>query len=176
MEKYSCWYFPYSKRYYLTHPWKWFSSLRKNIRDVKMRARYGFCYGDVWDWNIWFMRVVPNMLRYMADHGSAYPGREPFSTPEKWHDWLHETADLIETGREDWQDEHNECYEEYMKHITEGWGNRRKQKGGGATYTREPSKLDDDYFARSKELGTQGEANVQRAIRGIAEHFYEIWD
>ena len=98
MNKYSVWYMPYNKRYLITHPWQWVRCACRNIRDAWRRSVYGWTYGDVWDWDNWFTHVVPDMLRHMADKGSAYPGYEPFDTPEKWHKWLHWIADLIETA------------------------------------------------------------------------------
>lgn len=158
-KKYSVWYMPYNKKYLLTHPWKWFKCAWRNIRDAWRRSVYGWTYGDVWDWDSWFLHTVPDMLRYMADRGSAYPGCAPFDTPERWHDWLHEMADLLDTGREDWQDEHNEYYEEYIKNITKA-----------------PNELRDLYWERAKELAKQGEDNVRRAMTMLGEHFYNIWD
>ena len=176
MEKYSCWNFPYSKRYYLTHPWKWFKDLGRNIADAHMRIRYGFCWSDVWNWDHWFMHTTPQMLRHMADHGSAYPGHPPFENPDDWHDWLHHIADLIESGSEDWQDEHNEYHEEYMEHIMEHWNTWTDADGNVHRKPREQSELDKKYFARSKELAEQGEINVQEALSEIGKHFYDCWD
>jgi len=102
------------------------------------------------------MNVAPEMLRYLAKHGHAYPGYEPFETPEKWREWLKETADLIETGKEDWQDEHNEYYEAY----TDSWNEELRSK----------------YLDRAKELGEQGDRNIRIALGRIAEHFYTLWD
>lgn len=177
MEKYSCWSFIYNKRYYLTHPWKWFKDLWRNIKDVCMRARYGFTWSDVWNWDHWFLHTTPNMLRYMADRGSAYPGHEPFDTAEKWHDWLHEMADLLETGREDWQDEHNEYYKEYMDKLMDEW-QPWKPDENGIYHAPAPTRtiLDDKYFARCKELAEQGEANVRRAFENLGKFFFSIWD
>ena len=177
MNKYSVWYMPYSKRYLLTHPWKWVRRAWHNIRDAWRRSVYGWTYGDVWNWDSWFMHTVPDMLRYMADHGSAYPGREPFTTPERWHDWLHETADLIETGREDWQEEHNEYYKDYMKHIMDKWEPMIPDENGFYhTPVRGKTPLEEKYFERSKELAKQGEDNVRRALADIGEKIYFLWD
>ena len=85
MKKYSCWNWCYSKRYYLTHPWKFFKDLNRNIKDICMRARYGFTWTDIWNWDHWFLHTTPQMLRHMADNGSAYPGKPPFDTPDEWH-------------------------------------------------------------------------------------------
>ena len=159
MNKYSVWYMPYNKRYLITHPWQWVRCAYKNIRDAWRRSVYGWTYGDVWDWDTWFMRVVPDMLRHMANHGSAYPGHEPFETPEKWHDWLQHMAFLIESADEAWQDEHNEYYEDYMKHIFEN-----------------NKALFNQYLTRAKELQDMGHKNIILALKEIGEHFYSIWD
>lgn len=159
MNKYSVWYMPYNKKYLITHPWQWFKCAWRNIRDAWRRSVYGWTYGDVWDWDTWFTRVVPDMLRHIANHGSAYPGHEPFDTPEKWHDWLQHMAFLIETADEEWQDEHNEFYKDYMDHIMENDKERFNK-----------------YIARANELYEQGERNIAQALVEIGQHFYSIWD
>lgn len=177
MEKYSCWDFPYRKRYYLTHPWKWFKDLWRNIRDVHMRAKYGFCWSDVWNWDNWFLHVAPQMLRHMAKEGCAYPGNETFNTPERWHDWLNEVADLLDTGREDWQDQHNEYYEQYMKELATKWQPWIMDENGNYHWPApNRTELDDKFYARSRELAEQGEDNVRRAMEMLGEHFFSIWD
>lgn len=177
MKKYSVWYLPYNKRYLLTHPWQWFKCVWCCIRDAWRRSVYGWTYGDVWDWNSWFLHTTPNMLRYMADKGAAYPGSEPFTTPEKWHDWLHKIADLLETGLEEWQDEHNEYHDEYIKHLMDNWEPPIKDENGCLIHkSREFTEIDKKYFARAKELNEQGQKNVQTALTEIAKNFFMIWD
>ena len=95
----------------------------------------------------------------MADHGSGYPGVKPFETPEKWRDWLHHIADLIETASEDWQDEHNEFYRDYMDHI---WENDKERFN--------------KYFERAVELRNEGNENIKIALSQIAENFSSLWD
>ena len=164
-------------RYYLIKPWKWIKELFSNIRAAWMRAIKGYCYMDVWNWDDWFCSVVPPMLRAMADKGMAYPGSDPFDTPEKWHDWLYEMAHLIETADETWQDEHNEYYEEYMKHIMDDWKPMIPDENGIYHHTpKEPSEIHKKFMERSKELAKEGEDNVRRALTLIGEHFYSIWD
>lgn len=176
----SVWKMPYSKRYYITHPWKWFKDAAGNIRDAYRRARYGWTYVDCWNWNTWFLQVTPPMLRHMADFGSAYPGVPPFDGEhgsDRWHEWLHEVADLLETGREEWQEEHNEYYEEYMEHLMDNWEKPTKdEKGFYHHKAPEFTDIDKKYFARAKELMDEGEKNVARALGMIGEHFPAIWD
>ena len=170
MTKYSVWYLPYNKRYLITHPWKLVKCIWRCFRDAWRRSGYGWTYGDVWDWDSWFLHTAPDMLRYMADKGSAYPGKEPFTTPEKWHDWLHEMADLLESGREDWQDEHNEYYDAYMNNIGEELKSLKDDK------PHQVSKHFTNYMLRANELRKQGDDNVRRALTLLGEHFPCLWD
>lgn len=121
-----------------------------------MRAKYGWTYSDVWNWDVWFADTVPPMLRHMADHGCAYPGHEPFDTPEKWHDWLHNIADMIETSTEKWQNEHNEYYEKYLEKFDDNYR--------------------DLYMQRAEELAKQGDRNIRYALENLGKFFHNIWD
>lgn len=160
---YSVWSWPYSTRHYITHPWKWFQHLGMNIRDAYRRAKYGWTYGDVWDMDTWIMHTFPPMLRYMADNGCAYPGHEPFETPERWHEWLHKMADLIESGLEDKQNECNEYYKEYMEHLFDKDDIR-------------VTKMDEDYYNRLQEIGEDAADNLEIAFREISKNFFDLWD
>jgi hypothetical protein len=170
--------FPYCKKYYLTHPWKLFKQLGHNLKAAWMRCTKGWCPWDVWDWDCWFMTVVPEQFRYLAEHGCAYPGKEPFDTPEKWHDWLNHLADMIETGAEGWQDEHNEYYEKYIDELMAKplFSEEKDEKGNIHHIMNTQTTLDDNYFNRAKELAEQGDQNIRYVLGQIAEHFYEIWD
>ena len=161
----SVWDFGWSKWHYLTHPWKWFKDLKYSLRAAYMRTVYGWCYTDVWSWDDWFIHCAPNMLRCMADKGHAYPGFDEFDTPEKWHSWLHEMADLIETAGEDWQDKHNEYYEEYMAQF-----DKPNFKFS------ERSEIDKKYFERAVELAKLGQENVARAFVELGGSFHQLWD
>ena len=169
--------FPYCKRYYLTHPHKWFKQLWHNLRAAWMRCTKGWCYYDVWDWDVWFMTTVPPMFRHLAEYGQGYPGFAPFETPEKWKDWLLKMADQIENCTDDAQEKNNEYYEEYMNHIMDKWEPWEKMENG--TYRlphTDLTELDEKYFTRAKELNNKAEDDIQDALRQIGENFYRLWD
>lgn len=174
------WYFAYSKRYYLTHPWKWIKEVGYNIRAAWQRATRGWTYVDVWNMDTWFLHTIPPMLRYLAEYGCGYPGRPPFDGEQgaqRWKDWLLETADLLDSGREDWQEKHNQYYDEYIKHLMEEWEPPTKDEHGFLVHkSRELSEHDKKYFARAKELSEQGEKNIRIALGRMAEWFYSLWD
>ena len=169
IKKYSVWRMSYNKKYLLTHPWVWFKCAWRCCRDAWRRSVYGWTYGDAWDWYDWFLHVVPDMLRHIAINGSAYPGAEPFDTPEKWRDWLLEMADLLESGDEEWQNGHNMYYEEYKKNPGS------LLKVGKTPYTREDF-VRKWYMARAAKLSEEGDKNVERAMTEIGKNFFNVWD
>lgn len=89
-------YLSFRKIYYLKHPLKFLREIYWNIRNFIHRGKYGYGYVDVWNWSNWWPAVGAEALRYMAEHGSGYPGREPWETPEKWRAYLLDTADKLE--------------------------------------------------------------------------------
>ena len=156
---------PYSKRYYLTHPWKWFSQLWKNIKAAYHRIRYGWCSWDVWDWDSWFCSIAPSMLKYMTDHGSAYPGSEPFDTPEKWHDWLYEMAHRIERLQyDDWMEDNNEYSKEYIESFENDWHSERQEE------------IRKKYYVRCQEINKTRRQVLEDFGKEFFKHFDCLWD
>ena len=109
--------------YYFKHPIKFFKETWSNLVAAYMRVTKGYSYGDTWNLDNWLENVLPPMLRHLADNGCAYPAFKneevDFSTPEKWHDWLHSIADVIESTQEkNWagQNEYQEDFEHLLSH------------------------------------------------------------
>ena len=162
----------YTKRYYLTHPWRWIKELWWSIKAAYRRARYGWCYCDVWNWDDWFCSVVPPMLRHMADHGSAYPGSEPFDTPEKWHAWLHKMADTIERlNYDDWMEDLNEYSEDYEKSFDE---HPNLTMSNSSTLPKE--ELRRKYYERCKEIHKMRPQVLEEFGKEFFKHFDCLWD
>ena len=163
-EKNSAFSFPFSTRYYLTHPWTWFKDLYEGLKNARMRVKYGFCWPDIWNYYDWYLRTTPQMLRYLGLHSSGYPGIAPFDEPGKWSSWLLWAADELEASREEVFEKRNEYYEEYMKQF-ENWEPNRKV-----------SELDKKYFARERELYDEMNARRKKIMEQIAEYFTMLFD
>lgn len=162
---------PYSKKYYLTHPWKWVGELFRNIRDAYHRARYGWCYMDVWNFSDWFCAVVPPMLYHMSEYSSGYPGVEPFETPEKWSAWLHKMASTIERlGYDEWLEDNNEYSEAYERTFDDDNSHIILSDSPDKEETR---KL---YYARCKELIPEREKVLKKVFEEWASVFDRLWD
>lgn len=171
----SIWHFPLRKSYYLLHPIKLIKQMICNLHNAKMRLKFGFCDYDVWSMDAWFLKVVPPMLRKLADEGMAYPGVEPFETPEKWHSWLYSVADRLESCKEDKQNERNPYYKEYMDLIEEEIekGNFLKQDD---TLTLQRNKVCNKYFNKMREIEQESHLVLKECFAELAEHFWELWD
>ena len=171
--------YPYSKHYYLTHPWKWFKDIWLNLRAGYHRATKGYCYTDLWNMDDWFLAVFPKMLRELAEKHCAYPGVEPFETPEKWEEWLRGIADQLEYCARD-SDEDNEYAEAFYNASKE---RRITSTSTDETITISYPHTDEElhdifikYRDRSNELEAEKQKLLEEAMGEIAKHFHCLWD
>lgn len=165
----------HTTRYYLLHPWQWFKELFDNIKQAHSRIKNGWAPCDVWSFDSWFCIVIPQLLRYMADKGSAYPGVEPFDTPEKWHEWLYNMANTISRLQyDDWIEDNNEyskvyeqTFEEEYDHLTTTWNNN-------PSLTKEEVRK--AYYERCKELNEKRLKTLEDFGRLFFSAFDCYWD
>ena len=178
----SVWTFPYRKQYYITHPWKWFKDLYWNIRNFWHRGRYGYAFVDVWNFCDWYPRVAAEALRYLAAHGSGYPGIKPWETPEKWREYLNYLANRLQRCADSqdicWGEERNEYAEDYEKMMNKAY---KETKDGDTILahfemTDEDKELRDKYFNRVRELAEADEAYDIETFRWIGEDIRRLWD
>ena len=165
----SVWCWDYPKRYYLTHPWRWFRELGWNIRNAHRRATKGYCDIDWMNFDTWFKHIAPLMLRDMATHGHAYPGSEPFDTPEQWRSWLHRMADqIIKCQDEDYGNEYAKPYlDALMKKNTRLFDFNK---------TEEDKELFEKYYNRSLEVAKEQKELFKSTMLEMLEHWDCLWD
>ena len=169
----------YTKRYYLMHPWKWISELFSNLRATYQRARYGFCYTDVWELGYWLLEILPPMLRHMANHGCGYPGDDEFPTYESWQAWLLKMADDIESVKEENVEKQNEYEEDFQNSFNrKQWDKDPSSKFITITWNESPDhkEISKKYFNRMKELYTQREQKLVKVFTELARKIPFLWD
>ena len=178
MNDLSVWTWDYPTRYYLLHPWRWIKEFHINRRNARNRARKGYCYLDWANFDWWFCKLVPNMLRDMADKGHGYPGRDQFDTPEKWHEWLHKIADEIEKCDDKYLEQQNQYSEEFMERCEKR--RRRVDDEFGLRTVFELSEEDKEfnkkYFARWEELNNKRDERIKQVMTELGEHWSCLWD
>lgn len=171
--------YAFRPRYYLTHPIEFLKETKGNIIAAWLRATRGYCYSDIWNWNTWFLEIMPPMLRHMADYGVAYPGHEPFDTPEKWNDWLHSVADVLESLQEENWDTKNEFAEDFHR-LCERNRIKTIDENNNLCITfsddAELEEISELFVMRQKELNEEWNKLAEDTLKCIGQHFSDIWD
>lgn len=112
----------YKWTYSISHPIKWMRSKIEQAKWAVQRITHGFADVDVWNVDIWFTTVFPDMLEKLADMTEAYPGTEEFPTYFSWVIWLREKARQLRTYDDcDDQEEFNIAMSEIAKHMSKLW-------------------------------------------------------
>ena len=170
--------YPYTKYYYLTHPWVWFKHTFQNLRDAWQRATKGYACSDIWDLDHHLLRLLSTTLRDLAANGDSYPGNEPFETPEKWETWLTNMATRFEALQTDWAETRNEYEKTYFKAMKDyhTWSYPHPNITTTFTYIDEDIKeLHDKWIARVNELNAAQQEETIAVFTELAEHLYRLW-
>jgi len=171
--------FPYRKSYYLTHPWKFFKELYWNARNGWRRMTRGYCGMDKWNFDNWFLEIVPNMLDDLADNACGYPGNDEFPTPESWSTFLHNLANDLRLCTEEAADKMNEYYEDYLHSFESDRLTEEDEDGNlrvNLRHTPEGEEIAKKYFARCKEIEAEQEAIREEAFARLGRVLPLIWD
>ncbi|MDT3388622.1 MAG: hypothetical protein LIR46_12820 [Bacteroidota bacterium] len=173
--KLSLWKLSYRKSYYWTHPLKWIKDVYWNIRNFIHRGQYGFAYSDVWGWYYWWPTVGAEALRYLMEHHSAYPGYEPFETPEKWEEYLRKIIENLEWCVESCEpgnhSEEQNCYKKaYDAQLMSPtrWSNHSSDS--------EDSELIKKYWDRELELEVEDTEKRSLIFSEIGKELGRFWD
>ena len=164
------WYRGYSLRYAPIKAIKyWFGNLRAFFR----RGRLGWAYGDAWDIDMYIGKVLPEMLRHMANEGMGCPMQYIDKHPDdeeaghqEWKNDLIHCAELIEFAASD-RDDHNPFAKDWLDIILERDIN---DPCDDVKELRECYKVEDlDIYARQQEA-------IKEAFAWLGENFYDLWD
>lgn len=109
--------------------WYWY--LRNTLGDIprvwrakRERKLYGWAFCDVWNIDHWFMHVLPEMLRHLAETGAGYPNEfsQGILGPSSEKSWSPNQKHPTAKGYEAWQQtlrrmaDDIEAYRLYDKH------------------------------------------------------------
>lgn len=171
--------FPCGVRYYLTHPWKFFKELYWNFRYGWQRATKGYCNMDKWNFDTWFLEIVPDMLDELAESGCGYPGTEEFPTAESWKTFLHNLASDLRLCTEEAAEKMNEYYEDFLHSFKSDRLTRKDENGNlvvDLQHTPEGEKIAKKYFVRCKEINEEQDAIREEAFARLGRVLPLIWD
>lgn len=179
----SVWRFPYRKRYYLTHPWKWIHDFYWNVKNFIHRGQYGYAYVDVWNFCNWYPRVGADALRYLAKYGHGYPGVKPWETPEEWHEYLNHLANRLQRCADSqdilFGEERNEYKDVLDEIMTASYRRKENDDGTVSTWhvlTEEQAEIRKKYWEREKEIRAADDAYNIETYKWIGEDIGRFWD
>lgn len=139
----------------------WFGNLKAFFR----RGRYGFSYMDVWDTDSYLSKVIPSMLRHLAQYHCGVPGYIYEKYPEDdetaskiWAQDLNRIADLIEFSKAD-QDDYNK-----YSHLF--WNEDMSTNKEWA----------ESYFQENACIYKRQQDAIKEAMTWLGEHWFELWD
>ena len=169
-------YRPYSRHYYLTHPWKYISVLGRRCKYAWQRITKGYCMIDKWDFDKWFLEILPTMLDDLADTCTGYPGNKEFPTMESWRAYIHQIASDLRLCTDDAADKMNEYYEDFFNSLHGLRSIGKTENGEVMVRCDEPSELSKNYFDRCKEIAREQEAIREEALIRLSYILPLLWD
>lgn len=163
-------------RYTIRHPVRFVIHLCRNLQYAWQRITRGWCDMDVWNFDSWYLNLIPAMLDYLAQSSNGYPGTPPFETPEKWEKWLHGIAANLRLCTEDAAEKLNEYYESFMESMRDKRHTTVDDQGNTHVYYGDDDKLSEKYFARLGEIAYEQQALLEETMTELGKHLYKIWD
>lgn len=86
--------FSFRKSYYVRHPLAFVREIKVLAQNAWHRMRYGFAWIDLWNMDTYLGKLVPSMLRELADRACGYPDSEGCPDMETYRAYLREFAKL----------------------------------------------------------------------------------
>ena|ERR1700756_4663120 len=133
--------------YPLYRTWNKITDIPTNIKEYHHRGKHGWAESDAWSVDNHLVKIIPPMLRQMADANNSYPGRYPYDTAKKWQKALLLAADDIEAS-DKFDDEH-------------------LPKGFGSDDAVTQQYLKDKKKAYERTL---------KGMKFVAKNFFDLWD
>lgn len=132
----------------------------QKIKWMFQRAKYGYCYKDLWNLDYTLGNYIANILTGLADITHVCP---PNLTPDQWDHLLHTIA-----------------YNFYVGVDEDFWENPFDKF---ISYTLNYSDLDeeqkknwDEWFKEEKKKYELMEQHLQKGIEDLSKWFYYLWD
>lgn len=174
--------FPYSKRHYLTHPWKFVRDCWINLKNAWYRITRGIAPMDLWSYDFHLQNQIPYALRWLADNSHSWPQSDEFVEFEDWHKYLLELADRWDYAFKDWMIEcpdENEYAKEYHELTRKLMHYEETEEGIRRSWLEETPEyiaLRDKYRKRELEIMEKYDTLQYECWLEFIDHFHHLWD
>lgn len=150
---------------------------KKKLKWKIQRFKRGYADIDVWDMDIWFMNIIPQMLKQLRDtaHGSPMltaEGANDDNRHEIWKGILNKMIYLAGEMNEDtchWKNEFEEAYFENLEYW-DTFDNLKRNK------LSRNEKIAEKYFEEEKRIYEYREGCKNKFFKMFTKYFYDLWD
>lgn len=160
-------FYPYSKRYYLLHPWSFVAATTRNIKASWQRITKGWCDRDTWSLDSYLLEILPEMVDYLREHTHGYPIN--FEEPEQWSAFLKlEVVDRLRNAREEQtilKNEHQEGIDAIPTRI----------EGHRVVYTDEEREIMEKWTSRQQEIFEWRNEELRKGMEAMRDVFWDLW-
>lgn len=147
--------FPYTKRYYLTHPWRFFRQCWYNLCHAWERATRGYSSLDAFETFSFLLEVIPGLLDEIREADFGYPVN---MTNEQWHSILKETSECFRNAIEKDDSFFDEYYKERLK---------PREEQNEELINSYSEIVEANYIARHESFS--------KGMKLLEEHFWDLW-
>ena len=171
--------FDMGKRYYLTHPWKWFGDLFTLIKNAYHRMRYGYAWVDLWNMSDYLGELIPNMLRVLAEKSQGWPESKEFPAFEDWQKHLNKLADMFEESQVDVLSVNSPLHDQFFA-VCDAANKRDKQTGRHESltykFTEDEQKIVDAWHKYVHDEEERHDELRREVFAKLAAIWTTLWD
>ena len=189
---------------YYTRPWALVRDLWHEAGSISHRGIYGWSHADTWSLDAHLARVLPLMLRHLADHVPGTPlwvfeaiGHPEWGAGLRVHA-LHREEDSGNISEEAarywraWLRDHAQAFDDYNDLMKQGWSGPLYPEGyWDSTFTAQVRELGleaafdaptplDALSDEEKQAAVQAwevkMARVKNLMRQLVDHWEDLWD
>lgn len=126
-------------------------SLIASLRWKIQRFKRGYSDVDVWDFEAWFLEIIPKMLTQLKEELHGYPVDMEF---EDWEKYLEKMIDHFNVAST--IDDFDEYYPDDYKYLSESEKNSLREKS-----------IEHDKYCKEE---------LHKGLKMLEERFFDLWD
>ena len=162
-------FFNYSSSIKWRRPIKKIEAFIIDIKHFFQRGKYGWADSDWFNFDGWFIYVIPQMLNELKNNHYGYPvyintdiGKKYVTDPVEWENYLDEIITHLQFANENLE------FPETTNEYEPDWLNPNPFNGN--------KELERKYYEREKEIYEFRDKEMKTALKMIADNFWTLWD
>ena len=167
---------PYMRTFYAFHITKWthpFKKIKFFFQDIKCfihRGRYGWCFYDWWNLDMWFLYVMPQILEDYINNANGHPaiikrdyGITTVTDFQEWENFVYEIINHLNEANEE------KC--SFKNEFEPNWLDSEMMKE-----FRKNKDWTNKYYTRKQEIQNYRNTQLKLALRKFGDNFESFWD